>query len=764
MLTYDSVLHAPLGRLKAAADRWRTAAENLATLEPDVQQQIVRPVTSSGWSGEDATAGLAYLDKVVKEVGDAATAARGVQRILDDAYLRMKEAHDELVRIRDVEAPASGLAVRPDGTVEAVADDRHTQPRDGGSPGRGEEGERAESDAAHRAKAAAFQHRVDTAVEKAKVADEEAARALRADAGGNGYDFRAPVFASLDAEEAGHAADLAARGEHMTTGDLLTLDSLLNANHDDTSFAADFATRMGPEGTLRFWTVMANPVAGFTDRRRDDATVTLQKLLSRTLATATRSGTETMRHWKREMIGLGDRRVPTRRPTDITEGPYGFQVMGCLMRQGCYDTGFLKDYGARLLDFERHARRSAGDLWLASRASQSTTLNLGGVRDDVGHDPMTGFMEALGHNPAAATDLFRNPDTFHYLTGSGPGGSPARTWPLDATSYLPDPGSRPVVGYDCLGHALEAATTGAAYDAARHALHRTDATSFVANEVITGYGANPALIHTQSGIADSIGRVGAAYIDDIDNAMLDGTTPGDPFPAGGRAYRALGDSANARRDAIRFLSTIGQDRTAHGIVSAAQHTYTASMLLHHPPTTRANFGNAESALFVEAHVRGILDHARVGQVHADLGAASADADQELARSTDYIKIGTGTLVGIGVGLVPVPGSSAVGAAVVPIATDTVGQAFSTFLGHRIDDMAAHHQADTSRQAALSSEQFFTAGTHDIDRSVLAYLRLPGVHEYLPDQGEALSNQIHDAYQAGGTAVDEYQGEPAFKKD
>jgi hypothetical protein len=762
MLTYDALLHAPLDRLKAAADHWLTCAERLDSLTPDIRQQIVRPVTAAGWSGADAAAGIAYMDKVVKEVGDAARAARGVHRILDDAYTRMKEAQDELLRIRDVEAPADGLVVRPDGTPEVRAPAGGGQSAHARNAGHGDGGA-GDLTAACRRKIPALAHRIGTAVERADVADEEAARALRADTDGNPYDFRGPRWTGLDAAQADRAAGLAARGELMTDGELQELDRILDVNGTDQPFATAFATRLGPRGTLSFWLAMANPTRSLTDAHRLTALTALQRHLGTTLATATHSTGAAMRTWERQLLCQASLRIPAHRPVDPAAGPYGFQIMSALMRHGTYGTAFLEAYGSSLVAFERHSGHSPEDLWLGDPDALSTVLTFGNAPDDRGHDPMTGLMEALGHNPAAATAFFHDPATFAYLTGPNSDGSPHRAWPLDTSSYTDTPGSHPAAGFDSLGHALEAATTGAPYDTAHPALHRTAATAAIAQEVITKYGNDPALLHTQPGIADSIGRVGAAYIDDLDNA-IDPHTPGtDPFPASGRSFRVFGDPVLGQQQAMNFLSIIGQDRTAHGIVSAAQHTYTASLLLGNPPDGHTHYANAQAALTTEAKVRGILDSSRAGQARAEYGASADAMNQELSRSTDYIKIGTGTLVGIGVGLIPVPGASAVGAAVVPVATETAGEALSTFLEHRIDDVAASHEADATQQIYDAGKRFFTTGWNDVYHSYLAYARMHGDPLYASDaEMVRLLNEAQAAYYATGPGMHNYRGQPPYE--
>ncbi|MEU9761123.1 hypothetical protein ACFYYY_18110 [Streptomyces sp. NPDC001834] len=119
-----------------------------------------------------------------------------------------------------------------------------------------------------------------------------------------------------------------------------------------------------------------------------------------------------------------------------------------------------------------------------------------------------------------------------------------RIWLPDATF---EGDNKVIAGHDSLGHALEAATTGYAYDAdpmsdkdpavpgSRD--HWTAATAGVMEQVAFLYGSEdgPKMLHEQSQLADSLGKMGAAYIDDIDYSLSgvgDSVKDDGAFPAG----------------------------------------------------------------------------------------------------------------------------------------------------------------------------------------------------------------------------------------
>lgn len=82
--------------------------------------------------------------------------------------------------------------------------------------------------------------------------------------------------------------------------------------------------------------------------------------------------------------------------------------MSNLMRFGDYDDQFLNDYGDKLLAYDKQVNGEGISLWV-NNANQGD-LNYWGYKDDRGRDPVTGFLEALGHNPDASSQFFAQPD------------------------------------------------------------------------------------------------------------------------------------------------------------------------------------------------------------------------------------------------------------------------------------------------------------------------------------------------------------------
>ncbi|WP_343299736.1 hypothetical protein [Streptomyces sp. 5-6(2022)] len=302
-------------------------------------------------------------------------------------------------------------------------------------------------------------------------------------------------------------------------------------------------------------------------------------------------------------------------------------------------------------------------------------------------------------------DIKRIVKNLRYLTKE-------RVWRSDAPMGDPDK----IVGYDKLGHALESATTGYAYDApelnGKHPMvpgsadRRTAETADVMEQVAYIYGGKdgPKLIHEQEGISDSLGRMGAAYIDDINNSVsgISDNAGHDPseFPA---KYQGRAEFGN--QGAIDFLSVLGQDEKSHGIVTAAEHVYSLSVLDDSPANSDAHYQRGKDALLTDAEVRGILDHSRVQQAETTYGANSEEANKSIAKSGEWGKYLIGTGVAAGVAMVPVPGSTGAAIALAPVATEAAGEMLNTFLGQKVDEAVDGANSDPQNRPRTREGSF-----------------------------------------------------------
>jgi hypothetical protein len=302
---------------------------------------------------------------------------------------------------------------------------------------------------------------------------------------------------------------------------------------------------------------------------------------------------------------------------------------------------------------------------------------------------MTGFMDALGHNPDASTQFLTSESTANgekvdhldYLLKD-------RHWP-EGAGYTGD-SSNPS-GYNNLGHAMESATTGHAYDAQipnplpKHSAEQAGLTS----EIITEVSKHPELAH--EGMQDSLGRMSAEYMPDINYALANKEGNLD-------ALYPMGDSERANiseRDATRFLYTVGQDPDGYAAINYGQTQYTSSLMdyhLQHPDAYNiAADEKVEKISTTSAEVEGIIGTARKDAVIHEKVADDAVFNSRIEAAGEWAKTGVG--IGIGAGTATI--ASPVGGAVAGAAAEWVS-------GQVIDSMVSGASRDSLGEAVYST--------------------------------------------------------------
>ncbi|MFJ4706377.1 DUF6571 family protein [Streptomyces anulatus] len=762
----DALRFGNFAQLGEAITDWEQMAKKLATLKSDAKDNLGGKAAKARWAGENATVTRSFVDKTASEFADAHTQARTVARILGDT-------RDELVAFRDELNEVISASGKKNLTVRDTGDGSFTVTMNI-HPDRAAKGttlpEHSQSDVD------GLRDRVQAILQKATRSDTTASEALRlivnqAEHGFSGADYADRDSAAKAVAEAAALAKILEKDPtDLTTTELNAVNTTLSKYGKDPLFAEKLATSTTPDGLLKFYAGVADPYQGYgADPKRLEQAKLLQKNLGVALGTATLSDSAAMRSWEQQMVKLG----PEELGTDHANNPRGFAVMSNLMRFGDYDDQFLNDYGEKLVAFDKERNVEHMSPWINNWNNGDLNFY---SKDDRGRDPVTGFLEALGHNPGAATQFFAQPEgagagvdkesevneNLKYLTKE-------RIWLSDA--YMMGGDNKVIAGHDSLGHALEAATTGYVYDGdpmtAKDPMIpgnrdlRTAETAGVMEQVAFLYGSEdgPKMLHEQSQLADSLGKMGAAYIDDIDYSMSgigDRAKDDDLFVP---KYQGRADFGE--QGAINFLSVLGQNETSHGVVSAAQHLYTLSMLDAHPPTGEANMNNAHDALTTGGEVRGILDHSRVQQAEETFKGEAEEQNKSLGRSGDWVKLGAGAVVGGGIAAIPVPGSTAAALVVAPLAADTIGNAVNTFIGHEIDKEIDESQKDPREQAQLTSQEFYSRG---IQQQADAYATYIGADPDVKNDTNLRDwpQHIENSYFGTGSQQNDYRGRPAYK--
>ncbi|MEV5309985.1 hypothetical protein [Streptomyces sp. NPDC052610] len=765
----DSLRYGNFSQLGEAITDWEQMTKKLADMKKDAEGELKGKADKAKWAGVNATVSREFITKTASEFADAHTQANTVAKIL-------KDTREELIGYRTQLNDALDRAAKKHLTVADTGDGSftvvaNTRP-DWASDPSGRHG-------------AVSQKEVDDArdeiqriLSKATHSDSTAAKALRLIVDQAKYGFSGASYDSRDAAakaiaDADKMAKILAKDPRdVTTTELASLNSTLAKYKNDPLFAEEFATQVGPKRALTFWAGIADPYQGeFNhDPARDKQAKQLQKNLGITLGRATLSDSDQMTSWKDQMIKLG----PNQLEIDDASNPTGYAVMSNLMRFGDYDDDFLYRYGDELLAYDKQVNGRAITPWVNNW--NTGDLNLWGNKNDRGRDPVTGFLEALGHNPGASEKFFARPDFsdtsmpalerdtvnaesevnehLKYLTSE-------RLWLPDIAM---DGKDGYVAGRDALGHALEGATTGYPSDAdAKDTVagdRRTANTAAVFEQVAYLYGGEdgPKLLHTQPELADSLGKIGGAYIDDIDyelSGIGEHGRDARDFPA-----RYDGRANLGNQGAIDFLSVLGQTEDTHKIVTTAQHMYTLSLLDASPATSEENMNRARDAMSVGAEARGILDHSRVEQAAKTYGDESEEANKELARSSDWKKLMAGAVVAGGVAAVPLPGSTAAALVIAPLAADQVVNAANTLLGHEIDKATEGAAADPLVPSQMTSREFYGRGTSDVGEIYTAYFE---GHPKAAGKADDLQwiDGIENSYLGTGPHQDDYRGRPPY---
>ncbi|MEU5981824.1 DUF6571 family protein [Streptomyces sp. NPDC047434] len=755
MLDYKTLLDADLDALSEAVGKWGKLPEEFRKAGRLYDNTVEKGLAESDWKGETRDAALEQVSLVGKQITAASDEAADVHRLLRDAYDVFSEAQSKLKTIRSDVEKDKNLSIKPDGEVwfDPPAD---TPTEHLASMNKG-----------YQETIQAYRTSIRNQVTAAQEADDILYWALSQDYNGRGKGFDSNTYDSLKGAREGKAqadkdrdalTELANVKRPYTLDEIKKINGLLSKHEGDPYFAEQFATGLGPKKTLEFWTRIADRQQFGDDMTKESAKI--QKSLGYTLATASHSDSKAMEEWKKGMIDLGGKRVDMvdMNMGTMTKGPYGYQVMSSLMRNGEYEKDFLHDYGKSLIDFEKdHKGTDPKKLWQPD--GYETFLNFGAGTDH-GLDPMAGYMEALGHNPDAAKEFFgakgwessgKDPDDM----------DPELKYLMEDRKWPDMPNNKGSDDFDELGHAIEAATLGVPYDQPDLGLRRDDVTANVAEQVMVYVGDQPKYLDDHKGMADSLAKMGAGYIDDLNWAS---SNFGNAYTGQDLRDSAFGHDGPGHIDlshdtAASFLAVAGGDEDGYKILSMAQQEYTASGLRAHPEP------NGEVAQVIEtgAKMHGMLDQARANDIHAHYGEATKAAEQKLAEAAEWKKFGVGAAVAVGVGAVALPfagaaaGGAAVAAFAVPQVAGAVAGAGMTQFGIDINRELEKNGPDFSVQEHMKLREYAELGSARAVTPMDAYIAANNL------DGTEWARKIHSGvegkYNDGGDAINRVTPDP-----
>ncbi|MFF5189646.1 hypothetical protein ACFY30_38775 [Streptomyces sp. NPDC000345] len=660
-ITYQQLGSLDLSTLSDAVDKWRNLPGQFDTIARSFGTTVTKGLTESNWKGETADEALGKFDVVEKQMKAASDEAKDIHDLLKSAHDAFQAAKDELKKIESYVHDDKYLEITAEGHVYC-------------DTSKAENGQQAALQKGYLDTVHDCNNRIEAALKDADDADTALQWALTNDANGRNKGFNTQTATSISEatkerkeslKEARAMVELAKLGKDMTTPQIEHMNKVLAKHEGDPLFNEKFATGLGGKGTLQFWAAMADPkgdgysrVPNEPSEERLKQLKALQNNLGRSLASATHSDSAAMRAWEKEVIDLGGSRIDS----EDAANPYGFQVMSNLMREGNYDTKFLHDYGNALMKEDKRwdGPLSPADFW--TRNSE-TDLNFG-AKDDRGQDPMTGFMQALGHNSEASIDFFSNDKNFDYLTSE-------REWPSDGTG---DNDTGASAGYRSLSHALEAATTGHAYDEGPSAnLHpHTKDQAELMTKVVHGISDPKDDFKLHKGMEESLGQMAAEYMPDIHRALSGGDPGGatlaDLYPLSGAQAKF------SEQDITRFMYDLGQTPDGYKALNIGESLYTSDLMGYHlanpdayGETTRQTIQEISSR---NSEVQGVLGLARQD---SDI-QKSAEGDAQFNKNMDKWKAWANTAASIGIGVgVSTAASPVAGAFAVAATEDLTGQ-------------------------------------------------------------------------------------------
>ncbi|MFG2887207.1 hypothetical protein ACGFYV_33805 [Streptomyces sp. NPDC048297] len=682
-ISYAQLRSVDLTSLSDAVDAWRRLPGHFDTIARSFGSTVTKGLRDSDWKGEAADEVFDKFPMIEKQMKAAADEAKDICALFKSALDSFQAAKEELKKIEKYVHDDKYLEITTEGHVYC---DTSKAPR-------GQEAalQKGYLDSVHECN-----NRIEAALQDADDADTALHWALTRDANGREQGFNTETATSISEAEkertesikqARAMAKLAHLGNGMSTAQLQHMNKVLVEYEGDPLFNEKFTTGLGAKGTLQFWTEMADPKKDPYSQGPHDPSEerlgqlkTLQGNLGRALASATHSDSAAMRTWERDIIDLGSSHIES---PNASPSPYGFQVMSNLMRQGNYDTDFLKAYGNELMKEDKRwsdAPFSPAQFWTRNNEAD---LNFG-AKDDRGQDPVTGFMQALGHNPEASNEFFSNDKNFDYLTSD-------RDWPSDGVG---DNDTGASAGYRSLSHALESATTGHAYDVgpSPDMPPHTKAQAELMTKIVHGLSDPDDEFKLHSGMEESLGQMSSEYMPDIHRALSGGKAGGDTLSDLYPAKGALADFSE--QDITRFMYDLGQTPDGYKAINIGESLYTSDLMGYHLANPDI-YGESTSDTIKEistgnSEVQGILGLARQD---SDI-QKSAEGDAAFNKDMDKWKAWANTLANITIG-------AGVSAAASPVAGAFAAAAMSDLSGQMVDGLFPDPR-DSSDHALFTS--------------------------------------------------------------
>ncbi|HZF90649.1 DUF6571 family protein [Streptomyces sp.] len=724
-ITYHDLMQVDLGKLGTAVSDWKKAVDNLKQLEADARDGLRKKSDQARWEGVNAVVTRGFVGKTAKEIADLRVEANGIHQVLDDAH-RELEALQKGVRTLTAEAKDKGYTVRDNGDGTVSVDARvmpGTSPKDDKNL---DERQR-------------YADSITGRIAHANDIDISTKLALSRTHGNDAYNAGHATYDSLNDAQVERALELAKKREDMTDRELAELNRLLrhNGREKDGEFATEFFQGLGgPRQTLEFYGAMSSDGTG------EDATKTrlagvqdLQKYMGHALANATdpytpQSVKGDRQHlpswWGTEFRKLGTQEIEWER--GMMSRPYGYQVLGGLLRYGNYDPAFLAPVAEHITQLHQDDPHR----FLANKPAGSDDgygFNPSG-KLGTGNDPLNSVLEALGHSPEAAEQFFTQPPTAYNEDGTIKSGEKPEfksyldlftdkdfEWTIDTNAHnvLADEEATKRAlnfGPDALGHALEAATTGRPYDSdtADPSIRHSEAQAKLVHAIVEKFANSDLLAHNMNGdlkeektgplyaLRDSLGRISADYMGDFQRTIYLEGPDSKVFPVNGAAANL--DSGNA----MKFLGLVGQDPDAYSAITAAQQAYTASVVhafldAEGKGLTAEDGARVGDLVAPGAAIAGVMSNSRADAIYDYHTASDEEYNQAVADNAKWVN----RIVGLGTSAIPAPFS-------------VVGEPVNWLAEDVTESVVKSAEQDTTDQSERDAGKEYTKGRESVSQA------------------------------------------------
>ncbi|MFD7408348.1 hypothetical protein ACFV7R_38140 [Streptomyces sp. NPDC059866] len=718
-LTLTDLVEVDLGKLATSVADWKKTVDGLKTSAENARKGMQAKSDTAQWAGVNATVTREFIAKTAKEISDLHTEANSIYQVLDDGHTELVALQKQVKQA--VEGDAANLGVR----VEDLGDGnvRCFFPHI-----RGDTDERTQEQLNAKQE---LENRIKRILSHAAEIDSTVARALAKSHGNDAHNVGHSKYESLNDAEVERALELARKGDEMSDAELRELNRLLqfNSSEKDGEFATEFYQGLGgPEKALEFYAAMSiDGTDSEATKTRLNAVQDLQKVMGYTLANAT--DPDHKHHlpasWNAEFRRLGTQEIGWQ-PGQMNK-PYGYQVLGGLLRYGNYDARFLTPIAEHVTQLHKEDPYR----FLSNKPAGSPDIygfNPSG-KLGTGNDPLNSVLEALGHSPEAAEKFFTQPPTAYNEDGTAKKDGELGfgsyldvftdedfEWTIDTndTNVLADEDKTKkalAFGPEALGHALEAATTGRPYDSddTGDAIRHTEARANLVRQIVDKFGEHPELIRRNEngdiddatgplyGMRGSLGDITAEYMGDFQRAMYEEGSSSDMFPTFGTAANL--DPGHVQQ----FLGEVGQDPDAYAAITSAQQAYTADVVhrvINADGVSGASLdGRVRDAVAPGAAMAGIMSDSRADAIYKYHTAMDTEFNESAAEKQKWVD----RILGMGVDTV---GQR------VPIAGTVIGWASEDIQ----ESIMTSIQQDTTTEAEAEAGSEYSSGRSQAIRS------------------------------------------------